>query len=40
LGHYLLAHGHIWPSTYAHAAIHIVANIANLVLYEGCNHPT
>ena len=40
LGHYLLAHGHIWPSTYAHAAIHFVANIANLVLYEGCNHPT
>jgi hypothetical protein len=32
---YLLTQGHIWPATFAHAAIHIVANLANLVLYEG-----
>lgn len=33
---YLLAQGHIWPATYTHAAIHLIANMANMVLYEGC----
>ena len=35
LSHYFMAHGRIWPATYAHASIHIVANIANAVLYDG-----
>jgi hypothetical protein len=35
VSHYLMAHGRIWPATYAHASIHLVANIANLVLYYG-----
>jgi hypothetical protein len=32
---YLMTRGRIWPATYAHASIHLVANIANLVLYYG-----
>ena len=35
VSNYLMAHGRIWPATYAHASIHLVANIANLVLYDG-----
>ena len=38
ISHYYLAHGRIWPATYTHAAIHIVANIANLVLYDGVSN--
>ena len=30
---YLMNRGHIWPSTYAHATIHFIANVANVVLY-------
>jgi hypothetical protein len=30
---YLMNRGHIWPSTYAHASIHLLANMANVVLY-------
>ena len=37
LGHYLWKRGHTWPATYVHAAIHFVANIANMVLYNGVN---
>jgi hypothetical protein len=33
LSHYLMTRGRIWPATYAHASIHLVANIANMVLY-------
>ena len=33
VSHYLLTRGRIWPATYAHASIHLIANIANLVLY-------
>ena len=34
---YLMTRGRIWPATYAHASIHLVANVANMVLYAGCN---
>lgn len=30
---YLMTRGRIWPATYAHASIHLVANVANFVLY-------
>lgn len=33
ISNYLMARGLIWPATYAHASIHLVANVANLVLY-------
>ena len=32
---YLMTRGRIWPATYAHASIHLVANVANMVLYNG-----
>jgi hypothetical protein len=35
VSNYLMTRGRIWPATYAHASIHLVANIANLVLYYG-----
>jgi hypothetical protein len=35
LSNYLMTRGRIWSATYAHAAIHIIANVANLVLYHG-----
>ena len=35
LSNYLMTRGRIWSATYAHAAIHIIANMANLVLYHG-----
>jgi len=31
----LMDRGCIWPATYAHASIHLIANIANMVLYRG-----
>ena len=34
---YLMTRGRIWPATYAHACVHLFGNIANMVLYEGCN---
>jgi hypothetical protein len=34
LSQYLLNRGHIWPATYAHASIHLVANVATFVLYD------
>jgi hypothetical protein len=34
LSHYLMTRGRIWPSTYAHACVHLVGNIANMVLYN------
>jgi hypothetical protein len=34
ISNYLMTRGHMWPATLAHAAIHIIANVANLVLYE------
>jgi len=33
LSNYLMTRGHVWPSTYAHACVHLVGNIANMVLY-------
>lgn len=33
LSTYLMNRGHIWPSTYAHASIHLLASVANVVLY-------
>ncbi len=35
ISNYLLTRGKIWPGTYAHASIHLFANIANIVLYSG-----
>lgn len=32
---YMMSHGRVWPATYAHATIHAVANLANIVLYDG-----
>ena len=37
VSHYLLTRGRIWSATYAHASIHLFANIANLALYYGIN---
>lgn len=34
LSNYFMKCGHIWSSTYAHASVHIIANIANIVLYS------
>jgi len=31
---YLMKRGRIWPSTYAHASIHLLANMANVMLYR------
>lgn len=31
---YLMNRGRIWPSTYAHASIHLLANMANIILYR------
>lgn len=35
LSNILMSRSRVWPATYAHASIHIVANIANLILYHG-----
>lgn len=35
ISNYLMTRGLIWPATYAHASIHLVANVANMVLYHG-----
>jgi hypothetical protein len=35
ISNYLLTCGKIWPATYAHASIHVFANVANIVLYSG-----
>lgn len=35
ISNYLLRHGKFWPATYAHASIHVFANIANIILYSG-----
>jgi hypothetical protein len=34
VSNYLMTRGRIWPSTYAHASIHLVGNMANFVLYN------
>ena len=34
---YYLYHRLYWPATYTHAMIHLIANIANVVLYYGIN---
>jgi len=34
LSHYLMTRGRVWPSTYAHACVHLVGNVANMVLYN------
>lgn len=33
LSHYFMGRGLLWPATYAHASIHLVANVANIMLY-------
>lgn len=35
LSNSLMIRGRIWPATYAHASIHLIANVANMVLYHG-----
>ena len=35
LSNSLLSRGRLWPATYAHASIHLIANVANMVLYHG-----
>jgi hypothetical protein len=37
IGHYFMGRGLLWPATYAHASIHLVANVANVVLYAWNN---
>ena len=37
LSNYLMTRGRTWPATYAHASIHLVANVANIVLYAAEN---
>jgi hypothetical protein len=34
VSNYLMTRGRIWPATYAHASIHLVGNMANMVLYD------
>jgi hypothetical protein len=34
ISQYLMTRKRIWPATYAHASIHLVANVANFVLYN------
>lgn len=36
--HYFMARGEVWPSTYAHASVHVIGNIANTILYYGVNN--
>jgi hypothetical protein len=31
---YFMTRGRIWPATYAHASVHLVGNVANMVLYN------
>lgn len=38
--HYYMARGQIWRATYAHACIHLIANVANMVLYTSKNNIT
>ena len=33
LSEFFMTCGRMWPATYAHASIHLVANVANMVLY-------
>ena len=37
ISQYYLHRQQYWPATYTHAMIHLVANIANIVLYYGIN---
>ena len=39
LSQYFMTRGRLWPATHAHASIHLVANVANLVLYYGTTTP-
>lgn len=34
ISHALMKRGRLWPATYAHASIHFIANVANVVLYS------
>jgi hypothetical protein len=34
VSNYLMTRGRIWPATYAHASVHLVANVANILLYD------
>ena len=35
---WLMICGRHWPATYAHASIHFIANVANMVLYSGVGY--
>jgi hypothetical protein len=34
VGLYAYRRGHLWASTYAHATLHLLANVSNLVLFS------
>jgi membrane protease YdiL (CAAX protease family) len=36
---YFMKRGQVWSATYAHASIHIIANIANIIVYKGEQKP-
>lgn len=38
MSHALMKRGRLWPATYAHASIHFIANVANMVLYSGVGY--
>ena len=38
VSNYLMTRGQVWPATYAHASIHLLGNMANFVLYDGCKY--
>jgi hypothetical protein len=35
LSDYFMKRGRLWDATYAHASIHIIANVANIMVYKG-----
>ena len=35
VSNYLMNRGRLWPATYTHASIHLIGNVANMVLYHG-----
>lgn len=37
--HYYYNHGKYWNSVYLHSGLHVLANIANIILYSGCIPP-
>jgi hypothetical protein len=35
---YFMKYGRLWDATYAHASIHIIANVANIMVYKERQH--